>query len=148
MIYNRTQADVKNAIEIRKNKISQGAELTAEELAIVERGFVTVNTLNRIEEKQSEIETTLKDMGYYNCDITTKQWNKSGLFDELDLQRMFENNSILRKAFFVFESSPLDAVPLYDYKNFNDLERILSDLAQMIDFTKQNYQECGTFECG
>ena len=64
MIYNRTEEDVKNALEIRKNVIQQGQEPTDEQREILERGMLTINTLNRIKNKQSELSKLILSMGY------------------------------------------------------------------------------------
>ena len=63
MIYDRTEESVKKAIEIRENKVKSGQELSAEDIAILERGFITIDTISRIEGKQDELKSVFSEMG-------------------------------------------------------------------------------------
>ena len=62
MIFDRTASDVDAAIKIRDEKVKSYQELTEEDVDILERGFITLNTINRIEEKQSELKSLLNNM--------------------------------------------------------------------------------------
>ena len=66
MIYNRTATDVSLAKRLRAEKVQKFIELTDDEVQTLERGTITINTLNRIEDKQAEIKAMLDDMGYLN----------------------------------------------------------------------------------
>ena len=55
MIFDRTQNDVDTAILIRSEKVQNFETLTESEIATLEKGTLTINTLNRIENKQSEL---------------------------------------------------------------------------------------------
>ena len=50
MIFDRTQEDIEKAYELR-SKLQNGDSLTESEMTLLERGTLTINTLNRIEEK-------------------------------------------------------------------------------------------------
>ena len=52
MIFDRTQNDVDTAIRLRREKVQTFQELTESEIVILEKGTLTINTLNRIESKQ------------------------------------------------------------------------------------------------
>ncbi len=148
MIFDRTQADVSEAIKIRDSKVKSFAQLTDSEAETLERGFVTINTLNRIETAQDTLKGLLNEMGYYNMPILNKTWEKEQVFTKSDLERIVANLDVLRDAFFVYSDTPATPSAKYHYSSFNDLEKIIYDLDVMINDVKSHYKECGAFECG
>jgi hypothetical protein len=148
MIFDRTKQDVDNAIRVRAEKVQGGLELTEEDVEILERGTMTINTLNRIEQKQSELKDLFNSMGYWNTPLESKIWNENQIFNIDDFQRLIDNTNILREAFFIFSNTPRTPVAKYYYENINNLENILSDLDLMITDIKSRYKICGTFNCG
>lgn len=147
MITNRTQEDVDTALRIRAEKVQKLIQLDAEDVEVLERGTITINTLNRIESNQYELGILLAEMGYYSR-ILTKLWDETKIFNEAEFQRIVDNTNILRNAFFTFHDTPQTPPVSYHYKDINSLEKILFDIERMIDDVKNNYRECGTFECG
>jgi hypothetical protein len=123
-------------------------ELTESEIAILEKGTMTYNTLNRIEDKQEELKNLFNDMGYWNTLIISKVWGENDIFNADELQRIIDNTNVLRNAFFVYKNTPNTPPVSYHYKDINALEKILYDLDVMINDIKSNYKECGFFECG
>ena len=148
MIFDRTQNDVDTAIRLRKEKVRNFQELTENEIAILEKGMLTINTLNRIEEKQEDLKGILNDMGYWNTPITNKVWGENDIFNVVDFQRILDNTNVLRQAFFVYKDTPNTPPISYYWDDINALEKILYDLDVMINDVKSNYRECGSFECG
>lgn len=148
MIYDRTAADVELAKSIRSNKVQNSISLTDEDVTALERGTLTINTLNRIEEKQAELKTLINNEGYYNINISNKFWSYNDIFAAEDLKRIINNDNILKNAFFVYLSTPQTPNAKYDYEVLNAIEEILYDLDVMINDVKSNYKECGAFECG
>lgn len=148
MIFDRTIEDVLAALKIREKKIKNFLELTSDEKIILDKGFLTISTINRIEEKQAELSLELQKIGYFNATIETKVWSNENVFGMTDFRRIIDNAEHLRKAFFVHSTTPLAPEPKYHFKVLNDLEKILYDIEEMINFVKQNYEECGNFECG
>lgn len=148
MITNRTQYDVDTAILIRNTKVKKFETLTESDIATLERGMMTINTLNRIEAKQEELKTLLNGMGYWNTSITNKAWTETEIFDADEFQRIIDNTNVLRDAFFGYKDTPSTPSISYHYKDINALEKILYDLDVMINDVKSHYRECGTFESG
>ena len=149
MIFDRTQNDVDTAIYLRREKVQNFQELTESEIATLEKGTMTYNTLNRIENKQEELKNLFNDMGYWNCDITNKIWDFTDIFKGEEFDRILKNLEILKNAFFVYKDTP--NVPDNNYRKYqtiNDVEKILYDLDVMINDVKSHYRECGTVECG
>ena len=147
MIYDRTAQDVSRCKELR-NKLQKGEVLTEGEIALFERGSVTINTLNRIESAQGFIKATLKPMGYYASSVVNKGWFDGDIFFEADLKRIVDNTKALRSAFFDFASTPSNPREEYHFREFNHIEKILDDINIMIPLVQGLYRECGTIESG
>jgi hypothetical protein len=148
VIFDRTQNDVDTAIRLRREKVQTLQELTEDEIATLEKGTLTINTLNRIETKQEELKNLFNDIGYWNTPITNKVWGENDIFNVVEFQRIIDNTNVLRNAFFVYKSTPNTPPISYHYNDINALEKILYDLDVMINNVKSHYRECGTFECG
>lgn len=149
MIFDRSQNDVDAAVSIRKNKVQKFLELTEEEIEILEKGLLTINTLNRIEDKSRELQNLINELGYFNTDVNVMVWAKGGYFQQEDFDRILQNLQKLRNAFFVYSTTP--DVPDNNYRKYqtiNDVEKILFDLETMYRDMKGYVRECGTFECG
>ena len=148
MITNRTQYDVDTAILIRNTKVKKFETLTESEIATLEKGTLTINTLNRIEDKQEELKNLFNEIGYWNTPTTNKTWGENDIFNVDEFQRILDNTNILRQAFFVYKATPNTPPISYYWDDINALEKILYDLDVMINDVKSNYRECGTFESG
>ena len=157
MIFDRTQNDVDTAILLRNEKVKfdpitmqpiNPEELTESEIATLEKGTITINTLNRIENKQDELKNLFNDMGYWNTPITNKVWGENHIFNVDEFQRIIDNTNVLRQAFFVYNDTPNTPPVSYHFEDINSLEKILYDLDVMINDIKSLYKECGAFECG
>lgn len=149
MIFDRTQEDVDAAIRLRREKVQKFKGLTESEIAILDKGTMTINTLNRIENKQEELKNLFNDMGYWNT-LTTenKVWDCTQIFNANEFQRVLNNLNVLRNAFFVYKDTPNTPTISYHWQDINALEKILFDLETMVDDMKSRYRQCGTFESG
>lgn len=148
MIFDRTQNDVDTAIVLRNTKVKKFETLTESDIATLEKGTLTINTLNRIENKQEELKNLFNDMGYWNTPTTNKTWSENDIFYIDDFQRIVDNTNVLRQAFFVYKDTPNTPPISYYWEDINALEKILHDIDVMINDVKSHYRECGTFECG
>ena len=148
MIFDRTQEDVDTAVRLRNEKVKEFKNLTSEEINTLERGTITINTLNRIENKQEELKNLFNDMGYWNTPITNKIWSENDIFNVDEFQRIIDNTNVLREAFFIYTDTPNTPPISYRWQDINALEKILYDLDVMINDVKSRYKRCGTFRCG
>ena len=148
MIFDRTQNDVDTAIILRREKVQTFQELSENEVATLEKGTLTINTINRIETKQDELKNLFNDMGYWNTTTINKMWGENDIFNVDEFQRILDNTNVLRQAFFVYKATPNTPPISYHYNDINALEKILYDLDVMINDIKSYYKECGTFNCG
>ena len=148
MIFDRTESDKDIAVQLI-NKIKNDEVLTNEEFAQLERGTLTINTLNRIENKQAELKSIFNQLGYWNTDIINRTWSYVDYFKQDDFDRISSNTEILRNAFFVYKDTPeITDNNFTKYETINTIERILHDLEQISIFVKNNFRQCGTFSCG
>ena len=149
MIFTRTKDDVDNALRLRAEKVQTFEELTAEEIETLERGTLTINTLNRIENKQKELAELFENDFYFVETTEHKTWGYSDFFTENDFNRILSNLNKLKKAYFVYKDTP--RTPSSNYRHYqviNDVEKILYDLEKMVDDLKTHYRQCGAYECG
>lgn len=148
MIFDRTQVDIDTAKRIRREKVQAFQSLTESDISTLERGMITINTLNRIEAKQEELKNLLNEIGYWNANVSVKSWVAEDIFNVDGFQRIINNINILRNAFFVYNGTPNTPPVSYHYNDINALEKILHDIDVMINDVKSNYRECGAYECG
>lgn len=148
MIFDRTQSDVNFAKNIRETKLKKFSTLSDSDISVLEKGFFTLNTINRIENKQKELKQLLNTLGYLNISIVNKTWALGDDFSENDFQRIIDNENLLRESFFVYSYTPATPGISFYFEDINSLEKILYDIENMIDDVKNNYRICGTFECG
>lgn len=148
MIFNRTEADVTEAKRIILEKVQKFLALSNTEIEILEKGCLTINTLNRIENEQRRLNEVLNDMGYWNIEITNKEWAISDVFDEQNFQRLLTNIDVLRDAFFTYSETPVTPNISYHFQAINEMEKILNDIGEIITYTQANYKICGNFSCG
>lgn len=143
MIVDRTHNDVLKSIELAQ----RGGVFSEEEINTLERGMVTINTLNRIEEKQEEIADSISEMGY-PVSIENKTWNQQDVFFLEDLKRIVSNVEKLRVSFFALNETPANPRAEYHYREFNLIEKVLLDIQNNVIFAEENYKICGNAECG
>ena len=147
MITDRTQQDVSAAALLRL-KIQSGQTLTDTEKTAFERGALTITTLNRIENKQKEIAELLKKYAYQHGITAKTDWAYSDIMLLDEYNRILNNLTYLKTAFFVNPDTPETPTDLTDYKKTNAAEKILVDLEKLIEILKTNFKKCGTFQCG
>ena len=94
MIFDRTQNDVDTAILLRDTKVKNFETLTESEIATLEKGTLTINTLNRIENKQEELKNLFNDMGYWNTPTNNKTWSENDIFNVDDFHRIIDNTNV------------------------------------------------------
>ena len=149
MIFDRTQDDVDAAIVLRREKVQAFQELSESEIATLEKGTLTINTLNRIEDKQRELKNLLDSDAYFVENVESKSWNYTDYFKQVDFDRILDNLSKLKRAYFVYSTTPQVTDNNYRrYQTINAVEHILNDLDLMIRDVKINYRQCGNVECG
>lgn len=148
MIYNRTAEDVKIAKQIRDTVVKSFQQPNDEQLEQLEKGFLTINTLNRIEEKQEDLKSKLESIGYFNVSVDTRRWFEGDIFFDSDIERLKRNNVVLKNASPSVSYFPDQPSSVLDYESLNKMEKLLNDIEEIFEKISQNYLQCGTFECG
>lgn len=149
MIVDRTKKDVEAALLARK-KIQSGEELTQEDYVALERGTLTIETLNRIETKTKDVVRVINSMWYWNTGtIQAKTWSYSDYFKQEDFDKILENIVKIKNAFLQKNSTPKVFGRNYrDYNVINDVETLLADSEYIVGDIQENYVFCGEVECG
>jgi hypothetical protein len=138
VIFDRTQNDVDTAIRLRNEKVKNFKTLTNEEISVLEKGTITINTLNRIENKQAELRDMLVQLGYSFFIIETKKWTENDIFDATEFERIINNLDKFKDAFSKMTTTPNTPDVSYYFQSINDIEKILFDLGFLVDNTMKN----------
>ena len=134
MIFDRTQNDVDTAIILRATKVQNFAELTEQELLTLEKGTLTINTLNRIEQKQAELKNLFNSMIYFTQDFASKEWTVEQFFTQADFERIVQNNKLLKDAFFVYKNTPQnEGKNFLKFETINNVEAVLHHLVVVVE---------------
>ena len=147
MIFDRTQNDVDAAISLRNKKVKGFESLTSEEISTLERGTITINTLNRIENKQTEIAELLSQLSI-NVEIENKNWEEKQIFNQAEFQRILDNLNVLVKSFCVYSNTPNIPKISYHFEDITAIEKILFDLEELYNKALKSFLYCGTAHCG
>lgn len=148
MIFDRTQQDVDIAIQIRDDKVKKFIVLTETENEQIERGTLTINTLNRIESKQQYLADLLNLYAYPVQIQTRTNWTSIDIFDEENHSRILQNLLSLKKAFYVLKNSPDIPEYLFGFIELNSVEKILVDIEYLINAMSANWVYMGEYNMG
>ena len=141
-IYNRTQADVDEAIE-KLNEWKANGEMNVSDL----KGCFNSSDMNRIEDNIKYLSDTLNGL-YYFSSVTTKTWGKDGLPTVTDINRLTSNVRKIITAYHQSSSAPSLPTTLTTFGEVNDLEENLYRLKLLLDNMIQAFPECGAYTCG
>lgn len=147
MICDRTQYDVDSAVLIRNTKVQAFQQLTDDDLTTLERGTITYNTLNRIENKQAELRDVLNVAGYY-ISFESKIWTFQDIFNKTEFERILNNETKLRTAFSLFQETPNVPGVSFLFSDINDIEKILVDIEALIQNTAKSFTYAGEIFAG
>lgn len=138
MIFDRTQNDVDASIRIRREKVQTFQMLTEAEIETLEKGMLTINTINRIEDKQAELKSRLVESGHSFFNIESQNWSQEDIFDESNFNRIVKNLDVLKDVLGEMKSTPKTPEAIYYFQNINDIEKILFDLDFLLDNAQKN----------
>lgn len=149
MIVDRTKNDIDAAL-LARAKLQNGEELSESDFVALERGTLTIGTINRIESKIKEIVLVINSMWYWNTGtIQEKIWSYSDYFKQEDFDKILENIVKIKNAFLQKNSTPKVFGRNYrDYNVINDVETLLADSEYIVGDIQENYVFCGEVECG
>lgn len=152
MIYDRTQADVDEAMRLLA-KMQAGEALTDEESAAYYaglRGHYNLSDLNRVEAAVAKLAELLRGYGYAVSVEVKTDWAVGDVMRYDDIVRYLANVAAIRNAFPASADTP-DAVTIDRWINFaaaNDIERLLYEVEQTVNGAAGIFRRCGTFSAG
>jgi hypothetical protein len=141
MIYNRTIIDLNKSYGII-DKIKNGQTPTASEIETLERGTLTINTLNRIENKQAELSEILYQWRYLKEPLVTKSWTENDFFKAGDMNRLTNNTLALKDAFYVI-SNEVNPQQYYTHDQFNFIEKTLYEIDTLCEQVGLQFKRSG-----
>ena len=147
LIYDRTAADLTEAKRIFA-KVRNGESLTeAEQTAfnVGLRGSYNSVDMNRVESAVSELSAALNAAGYVN-ETFQQTWSKD--VTATDWAQYLTNVQTLIDVYFTLPDTPEVPSESLDIDGANAIERILTDIALLINWMQHSYRKSGTFRSG
>lgn len=145
-VFDRTQADV----DFATAKIAEWIAGKATRSSIVTqdlKGCLNASDLNRIEGNIAFLTERLIEYGY---PVSTygKTWERGGMPNELDVERIITNVRALVRACYTPGDSPSVPSSLRDYSSVNAVEENLWLIKEIIDVMVASFRKSGTFYSG
>jgi hypothetical protein len=140
LITNRTESDVilvRNLAEAIKAGTAT-EEQVQQYLNVHQKGAYTSEDLNRVEAAVDYVAKQLYEFGYLKQLPIIKFWSMESLPNKADLDRYFMNVGVIRTALPVWKTTPNapTGVSGFDVNKANDLEQILLDVEQILNYMK------------
>lgn len=149
MIFERTQEDVDEAKKIRDEKVKNFKTLSEDEINTLERGFFTINTLNRIEQKQHELYTNLLEYGYDTSCINKTDWANNDIVVLSVYTRLLNNLDNLKNGFTYLKDGAATPTSMLDIESMNAVEKILYDIENLMNNMVNSWiYVCDEYYCG
>lgn len=152
LITNRLAADV-NTAKTLTNKIKNGETLSPTEEELVRkglRGTYYFKDLNRVESACKDVMNRLKNYGYYVNIETKTDWNNEDILSIEQFNRIKDNLNELKQSYYVLSNTPIITTgkKTINYRDANDIEKILFDIDYLIKSMERNIIRCGVATCG
>lgn len=152
LIYDRTEADVTEAVRIER-KLHKGEALSAVETAAWNAGMkggYNTSDMNRVESAVKTLAAELNSAGYPVEITETADWLPGDTVTREQWEIYLENVRRLRAAYYTLAETgelpkPEDKL---GYVGANTIEKVLADIDLLIDCMKASYRRCGTFRAG
>jgi hypothetical protein len=134
LVTNRTASDAAEARAIRNRYAAVGdwSGLTAEERGILERGYYTRHSLNRVEGAVQALVGLRAAAGWPVSAAVKTDWGPSDYFTRADLERFLGNIDRLRRGFWETPELPATPPDIRPWNNANDIEAILIGMRRLL----------------
>ena len=147
MIFNRTEKDVSEAKRIIQQKVQKFIALNEKEIETLEKGCVTISTLNRIENAQRVLKDALVALGN-SIEVETKYWFETDIFTDNDFGRLLINLDKLKSVLPPNKETPKTPSVSFDYLTMNNIEKTIYDLQTLEENTRKSFFYSGELFCG
>nr|DAQ60775.1 MAG TPA: hypothetical protein [Caudoviricetes sp.] len=152
LIYDRTEADVTEAVRIER-KLHKGEALSAAETAAWNAGMkggYNTSDMNRVESAVKTLAAELNSAGYPVEITETADWLPGDTVTREQWEIYLENVRRLRAAYYTLAETgelpkPGDKL---GYVGANNIEKVLADIDLLLDGMKSVYRRAGTFTAG
>ena len=111
------------------------------------KGCLNLLDINRIEGNIAYLSEKLSSLDYPS-NIITKQWNKDGLPNERDLQRIIDNVRELVASFYQPSGAPTLPLTMLSYSEINSLERNIDLIKYLLDCMVNSFKKVSAYKCG
>ena len=149
LITDRTQADVDYA-KMLMQKCYNGTATSAEkaELANSPKGIYGAVDLNRVGQAANMVASLLIEAGYPVPIDMYVAWDHDDYFDPDDIQAYLADISTLRSAITVGSYAPAVPADVANYRQANDVEKIIEDVYKLYQNMVMNYCYLGEIYLG
>lgn len=109
---------------------------TAEDLQLLtDKAYIDYNDLIRVESAIKWVSHVLNRYGYRNITHNKLNWHMNEWRTEADMQRLRDNITAIREAFFTHEDTPLtpDRITYTSIHQANAIEKIIYDIGTIVE---------------
>lgn len=145
-IFDRTYDDVVAA----KAQIAEwiAAIQNGESVATYElKGCLNLSDINRIEENIKFLSEKLSALGY-PPDVTVKSWERSGIPNEKDIERIIYNIQAIIRAYYQMEGVSELPLGMKRWDEINAIEENLAKIKELYEAMVASFPKSGTFSSG
>ena len=134
LITDRTQADVDRYIELRSMNWHTMTDEEKAEWGTHLKGAYNYTDMNRVESAVEYVANRLTEAGYSIAPVVKKNWLVTDKPTLEDLKRYMRNIADIRSAIITYATTPKAPTTekRLSYKEANDIERILTDVDELI----------------
>ena len=138
-IYDRTESDLAYALEMLAAWLEDCSGV--EDL----KGALNVSDLNRIEGNIAYLSGLLHEFEY-NPPTSSKEWTRSGIPNERDVQRILLNIHAILARYYVPSGTPEVPEGMKHYDEINAIEEILLRVKEVMDIMIASFKKSDTFQ--
>lgn len=111
------------------------------------KGCLNPLDINRIEGNVAYLAERFMDLSYPSS-VSTRQWEKGGLPNVVDAQRIIDNVRSLASAFYQPSDAPALPETISSYSDINSIEKNIDLIKYLLDCMVNSFKKAGTFKCG
>lgn len=148
-VFDRTLEDVEFAIR----KIAEWKKSHTHSDGILEndvydlKGCLNLSDLNRIEGNIAYLAEKMESYSY-SPNIHDKQWSKTDMPNQNDMERIIENVRALISAYYSPDNPPQLPTTMLSYSDINAIEENLYLIKQLLDCMESSFKKVGKIKSG
>lgn len=111
------------------------------------KGCLNTLDINRIEGNIAYLSEKLSELAYPS-NVTTRQWDNTGLPTEKDIERIIANIRSLVDGFYQPSDAPTLPTTMLSYNDINSIERNIDLIKYLLDCMVNSFKKVGAFKSG